>query len=440
MRVPRRERSTRLKQNSGCRGVVVCGLLYGLGFWAVPCWADWPQFLGPNRNSVASEAKGLPRSWPAGGPKILWKVRVGMRFGGPAIYGGSVLLLDREGNARDVLRRIRLADGKEIWRYAYDAAGNFKIPGSRGTPATDGELIFTVGPLGHLKAVKFADGSPVWQAHLLEDWQAKLPNWGVSTSPLLRSNTIVVTPWGRKAAIVAYDKASGKVVWQTPNSHRARLEYTSPVPMTLDGQDMIVASAKARRAKVHTIGVDADTGTELWCHSDYKLNIPIASPAVLGDGRILLTGGYNAGSAMFKVQHKDGAFSTQSLWRSDQWASKIGQPIVFEGHIYANGGLCFKARKNGLCCITMDGKVKWDTGGSPWFDMGNVLLADGLLFVLNGRGGDLVMVEPSPDGYKELGRARILKGSQIWAPIAYKDGKLVIRDQRTLVCVDLVTK
>jgi len=102
---------------------------------------DWPQFLGPDRNGIAVEALDLPRSWPAGGPTILWKIPVGPGYGGAAIYGDSVLILDRENEAQDVLRRISLANGSEVWRFSYDAPGGYVWPGSRTTPATDGTLV-----------------------------------------------------------------------------------------------------------------------------------------------------------------------------------------------------------------------------------------------------------------------------------------------------------
>jgi hypothetical protein len=162
--------------------------------------------LGPDRTGVAAAAAGLPRSWPAGGPQVLWKVAVGRGFAGAAIFRDSVLLLDREDDARDLLRRFRLTNGTEVWRKEFDAPGKLDYNGSRTTPSTDGELIWTIGPFGHIRVVHFADGSPAWTAHLLDDWEAKGPQWGVSQPPLLLHDAVVVAPWGKKAAIVAYRK------------------------------------------------------------------------------------------------------------------------------------------------------------------------------------------------------------------------------------------
>ena len=394
--------------------------------------AEWPQFLGPERDNVAHDAKGLARSWPEGGPEVLWTQSLGIGFGGPAIYGDSVLLLDREEDARDVLRRIRLADGEETWRFSYDAPGKLDTNGSRTTPATDGDLVFTVGPFGHVHAVKFSDGSKVWQAHLLNDWGARLPSWGVTSSPLLLDDKVIVAPWGSKAALVAYDKADGKVVWETANPAGTVQDYSSPVLMKLAGRTMIVATGKNG---AHTIGVDAETGKQLWLYNGYNCSIHIPSPIVFEDGRVLLTGGYGAGSAMFRVAAQENGFKVTELWASKAFGSTISQAVIHDGHIYLNKG--FKSSAFGMTCATLDGQVKWETGQNPAFDMGPILLADGLIFVMHGATGELVIIEPDPSGYTELARARLLAGNMIWAPIAHKDGKLVLRDQQKLVCVDV---
>lgn len=415
----------------GMAGICACLLV---AFCAVgPAQAaDWPQFLGSDRNGVASDASGLARSWPDDGPKVLWQTPTGEGFGGACVYGDSVLLLDRKVGEKDILRHIRLADGEEVWRSAYDAPGKLNHQGSRSTPATDGDLVFTVGTHGHIRAVKFADGSVVWSAHLLNDWGAKLPNWGVATSPLLLDHKVIVSPWGSKAALVAYNKADGKVVWQTPNPSGKGHDYSSPVRMTLGGKTMIVATGKNGS---HTIGVDAETGKQLWLYNGYSCGIHIPSPTILEDGRVLLTGGYGAGSAMFKVEAQENGFKVDELWKTKAFGSTISQAVIHDGHIYLNKG--YKQSVHGMACATLDGTPKWETGRSPGFDMGPVFLADGLIFAINGNGGDLVMVAPDPNGYKELGRASVLSGQKVWAPMAFSNGKLIVRDHSKLVCVEL---
>ncbi len=393
--------------------------------------ADWPQFLGPHRNAMAPEAKGLAKSWPMEGPKEVWRTSVSRGFGGAAIGGDRVIFMDREGTARDVVRCLRLSDGEELWRYAYDAPGRLSFPGSRTTPATDGELVFTVGGFGHVHALDLAAGKPKWKAHLLEDWEAKLPHWGVATSSLLLSKAVVFAPWGRRAALVAYDKKSGRVLWTTPNRRNKKLAYASPTPMKLKGKTMIVAIG----AGGYTIGVDARTGEELWSYSGYSCSIQIPSPVVLGRGRLMLTGGYGAGSAVIQVQSVGGRYRVKEVWRNRAIGSTLAQPVVYRGYIYLNSG--FKNKEFGLACLSSTGRVLWDTDRSPNFDMGPVLLLGKTLLAVDGKSGDLVMVSPSPRKYKEAARASVLKGPVAWAPMAFSDGRLVLRDRRNVVCLDL---
>jgi outer membrane protein assembly factor BamB len=392
---------------------------------------DWPQFLGPHRDNIAHDAKGLARSWPAGGPKVLWTQPLGIGFAGPVIYGDSVLLLDREDDKQDVLRRLRLTNGEEVWRFTYSAPGSLNHNGSRTTPATDGKLVFAIGPFGHFHAVNFADRAKVWQHHLLNDWDAKRPHWGVSTSPLLHRDLVIVAPWGKKAALVAYHKNTGKVAWATPNPKAIVQDYQSPVPMTLDGKAMIVAAGR----RGYVIGVDAGTGKQLWSYEGYPhtgWNIP--SPVIIGDGRVLITGGYGAGSAMFKVEQRGGAYTARELWKNRNMGTKIAQAVLYKGSIYGNSA----DSDGGLRCLDLKGNITWDSkADGRKFGMGNLLIADDLIFLAHGGNGRLHMIEASPRGYNELGHASVLSGNKVWAPMAYKDGKLVLRDLHKLVCVDL---
>jgi len=409
----------------------LCCLLAAVPFVAGTAHADWPQFLGPRRDGIAHDAKGLARSWPAGGPRKVWSIPVGRGYGGAAIHGDSVLLLDRDGNSGDVLRRLRLADGKETWRFAYSASGQVQYPGSRSTPATDGDLIFTVGPFGHIHAVNFADGKPVWKAHLLRDWQAKRPQWGVATSPLLLGDLVIVAPWGRKAALVAYNKKTGQVAWTTPNPRGVIQEYQSPVPMTLCGKQMVVASG--RRGFV--IGADARSGQQLWEYGGYvKTGWNIPSPIAAGNDQVLITGGYKCGSAMIKIVRAAGGYAARQIWKNNNMGSHIAQALVHGGNIYVNsidfGG--------GLRCLGLDGQIRWNSRANRRrFERGNLIIADGLIFVADGRKGQIYMVEATPEGYKELAHTAILKGPQVWAPMAYADGKLIVRDLNKVVCLDV---
>ena len=393
--------------------------------------ANWPQFLGPNRDGIVQDADGLPTSYSQDNVRLLWQTETGPGFGGAAIHGDSVLIIDRVQQQGDVIRRLRLTDGQEVWRRSYAAPGSIKYAGSRSTPATDGKLVFTVGPKGHFSAVTFARGEPVWQKNLLQEWGAQEPNWSVAQSPLLVGNMVVVAPWGRQAAMVAYEKASGRVVWTTPNNSGKSLDYQSVVPMMLGDRLTLVASGK----RGYTIGVDAGTGEQLWSYGGYTCSIHVPSPTVVPDDRILLTGGYGAGSAMIQIEQEGNSYAVRELWKNKNLGTRTAQALIWDDHIYANS----KNTGGGLRCLSLDGEILWDTRqiNRQMFDLGNILIVGGHIFQINGQGGELFIAEATPEGYKELGRINVLDGQQVWGPLAYSDGLLVMRDQKKMVCLDL---
>jgi len=395
--------------------------------------ADWPQFLGPTRNGAAGPAVGkLAESWPEDGPKVLWTVEVGKGFGGAAIRDGEVFFLDRsEKDKRDILRCLSLADGTERWRYSYPAAGKtFGYHGTRSTPAVDDKHVFAIGMYGHVHCISRETHKPVWTKHLLTDYEAKLPNWGVAVSPLLHKGRLILAPLGQAAGVVALEKATGRELWRSPPL--GRLAYVSPIVMTVDGADQIVVvpDGGARVA-----GVDAATGKRLWIYRDWKCNIPIAAPTDCGDGRLFVTGGYKAGSVMLRIRKVDGKYTASQIFKLDDIGSIFHNALVHDGHVY----VCANTKRtwDGLMCVTMDGKVLWQTRKDPGFDRGNLLLADGLIYIMEGKVGSLHLVRPTPEKYAELARVKLFGKRPMWGPMAVCGTRLICRDQHEMKCLEV---
>ncbi len=407
-------RATRFAVTSGLAFCFMCGVVS----------ADWSQFLGPDRNGVSPEKASLL----GGSAAPRWKVPVGPGFGGVAIHGESVFILDRVAGEEDVLRRLNLSDGQEVWRYEYDAPGKISYPGSRSTPATDGAMVYSVGPHGHIKAVDCNSGRLVWEKHLLRDWGSKLPSWGVSQSPLLLGDIVVVAPWGSKASVVAYSKSNGEVAWTAPNPRGIELDYQSVVPMMLDGNQIVLASGRHG----YTIGVNTANGRPLFEYGDYNCKWQIPSPTVIGPKRVLLTGGYRAGSAVFEVVRGRNGYSTRTVWANKNLGSHIGQALLYKGNLYANS----QDTRGGLRCLSLDGRILWDSARQRrTFERGNLLIAGDLVFIIDGRNGTLYVAQATPEGYREFTKLDVLGGNQVWAPLSYSNGALLIRDQSSLACL-----
>ena len=264
--------------------------------------AEWPWLYGPRRDGT-SEQKGLLRTWPAEGPKVLWSAPVGAGFGGPAISGGKVYLLDRDEKVGDTLRVLDFASGKELWTFAYAAPGTFMFPGSRTTPTVDGTRVYISGPLGDLHAIDTTTRKPIWSKNIWKEFGGgELPRWAVVQHPLIHGNLLIVAPQTPQAGVVAYDKSTGALKWKSaPLSGLPG--YVSPSLVKIGGEDQLVmvtaSNGRGRVARDGSVnGLDPATGRVLWTYKGWQNPIPVPQPVDAGGGRLLITGGYNAGTVM----------------------------------------------------------------------------------------------------------------------------------------------
>ena len=396
--------------------------------------ADWPQYLGPDRNAISPD-KGLLRSWPEAGPKVLWTVPLGPGYGGAAVSEGKVYVLDRDGNDKDVLRCLDLVTGKEQWSHIYDASGRVQHPGSRSTPAIDGNYVYTCGSFGDLYCFDKNTHKPVWNKNIWKDYDGgSFPRWAISQNPLIYGDSVIVASQTSKAGVVSYDKLTGQVKWASV-ALPGGAGYVSPAIVKIDGNDnlvMITAGSRGGGGGA-VIGMDPGSGRQLWIYNGWSCRIPIANVTEIGDGRLFITGGYEAGSAMIKVEKKGDAYTVKELYKTDDFGTHVHPAILYKGHLYAH--CTTNTRRDGMVCMDLDGKVKWKTGRSPVFDKGGFILADGLMLSVDGQKGILYLIEPNPAGYKELANAKLLDTNECWGPLALVDGKLLIRDQKQMRCV-----
>jgi outer membrane protein assembly factor BamB len=403
-------------------------------------WAfasDWPAYLGPKRDGTSTE-KGLLRTWPKEGPKVLWTVPVGIGYGGPVVSGGKVYLLDRDDTAGDKLRCLDFATGKELWSFAYSAPGKFDHPGSRTTPTVDGEHVYVFGPLGDLYAISTTTHKPVWSKNAWKDLGGEqLPRWALTQNPLIYRNLVIVATQTSQASVVAYDKLTGELKWKSPVLSGGA-GYVSPSLVKIGGEDHLVmimaAKGFGRTASGGTVsGLDPLSGKTLWTYGNWQCGIPVPHAVDAGEGRVLITGGYSAGAAMIKVQKAaDGTFSVTELFKNVNFGAHTLPPILYKDHFYVP--YTINERSDGLVCMTMDGRIKWKTGDEPSFNKGGAILADGLLLSVDGN-KMLYLIEPDPSGFKPLASAEVLQEGENWAPIALSDGKLLIRDQKQMKCL-----
>jgi outer membrane protein assembly factor BamB len=402
--------------------------------------ADWPGYLGPKRDSTSAE-KGLLRAWPKEGPKVLWSVSVGIGFGGTAVSGGKAYLLDRDDKVGDNLRCFDVAKGAELWNFAYGAPGRFDHPGSRSTPVVDSNHVYSCGPVGDLYCINASTHKPVWNKNIWKDFGGTdMPVWGITQNPLIYGNLVIAAPQTSQTTVVAFDKLTGDIQWQSA-ALPGRVGYVSPSIVKVAGEDhlvMITASqGRGRTASGGTVGgLDPRSGKVLWTYTNWQCPIPVPHAVDAGEGRVLITGGYSAGAAMIRVEKKsDGSYGVTELFKTVEFGAHTQPPVLYKGFFYAP--YTINERSDGLVCMGMDGQIKWKTGTSPGFNKGGAVLADGLLLSVDGN-RMLYLIEPDPSAFKPLASAELLEQGENWAPIALVDGKLLIRDQKSLKCLQVV--
>lgn len=403
------------------------GLVFLMAFglsWSVEA-ADWPQWLGPNRNGASPET-GLLSDWPANGPKVVWKVEGGDGYSTVVVAGGRAITMVQRGDEEQVLA-LDAATGKEIWKQrAGPAFKNNYGNGPRSTPTIDGTNVYVTSVTGPVLCLEAATGKVVWQKDLLKEFEAKNITWGLSASPLVQGNLVLVEPGAAGAGVAALDKRDGKVVWKTGGDKAA---YASPVALTAGGKQQGVFFNAAG-----VLGVQVEDGKELWrvpWKTGYDCNI--CTPLVIGD-QLFVASGEKVGCALLQVS---GEGTPKTVWASrgpksvmkTYWATAVAH----DKHLYGVSGE-FDGVMNFNCVELATGKLVWS---KERFGKAAVTLADGHLFMVT-KAGDLVLAPATPKGYQEKARVKLLGDGRTAPTIAGK--KLYLRDRQNIVCLDIAGK
>lgn len=389
---------------------------------------DWPRFRGPNGDGVFPGALSINRHWGGGIPATLWDLELGEGYAGAAVLDGRVFVLDYDAtNHADALRCLSLADGRENWRFSYPVKIKRNHGMSRTTPAVTEQYIVSLGPKCHVICLDTASGHFRWGLDLVRDFGAEVPQWYAGQCPLIVDGCAILAVGGN-SLLLKVDCATGKTLWSTPNDHEWKMTHSSVVPLEFAGRRMYVYCASGG-----VVGVSADDGRVLWETDQWKISIAtIPTPVPVGDGKIFLAGGYNAGSLMLQLKEVAGHLVAQPLFRlkPTEFGATQQTPIFYQGHIYG-------VRPDGqLACLDLAGKLLWSSGAGAKFGLGPFLIANGLIFVLNDD-GLLTLAEAAPSGYHSLTQAQVLAGHDAWAPLALAGGRLLARDLTRMVCLDV---
>jgi outer membrane protein assembly factor BamB len=427
LRVPGTDQLAGSVAAAGTNAVLAGKLIKGDGLPAQLPGA-WPAFRGPNRDNISAESN-LARSWETSGPRELWAIDVGEGYAGAVVLNGRVYVMDydRE-HKQDALRCLSLADGKEIWRYAFSLSVKRNHGMSRTMPAVTEKYVVAMGPKCHVVCLNATSGELRWGLDLVRQYGAKVPQWYAGQCPLIENGVAILAPGGTNALLVAVDCESGEELWRTPNPEDWQMTHSSVMPMEFADRRMYVYCAS-----LGVVGVSARDGTILWQTTDWRISIAnIPSPVPVGDGRIFLSGGYDAGSLMLQLKEASGQLRVQTVFKLDPATFGAAQqtPLLFDQHLYG-------VRPDGqFVCLDLNGRVLWASGPSHTFGLGSFLMASGLIFALN-DGGRMSLMEATPTRFNLLAQAQVLKGREAWGPMALAGGRLIVRDSTRMVCLEV---
>lgn len=381
---------------------------------------SWTNYRGSNRDGRYDEQKILT-AWPAEGLKPIWKQPVGGGYASFVIADGVAFTIEQR-RKQEVVTAYNLQTGRELWAYGWDAEFVEQMGGDgpRATPTWDAGKIYALGATGELHCVDAKTGKKIWSKNIITDNGATNLQWGMSASPLIVDDKVIVQPGGKSGkSIVAYNKNTGAAVWRALNDTQA---YVSPILATLANKRHILAVTANR-----IVGLNTDDGALLWEYPwDTSGGINCSQAIVIDANRFFISAGYGKGAALVEVKDNGGRLAASKVWENINMKNKFNSSVIQNGYAYGlDEGI--------LTCIDVaTGERKWKGGR---YGYGQVILASDHLIITSDT-GELALVKATPDSYQEVTKFAALEG-KTWNYPAIANGKLLVRNATEMACFNI---
>lgn len=395
---------------------------------------DWPQWRGPNRDGISQE-KGLLKEWPKTGPTLVWQVDdLGDGYSTPSVARGRLYVIANRGLDDEYVKALATKNGKELWSSRLGKVGNPQqqpsYPAARSTPTVDGELVFALGSDGDLACLETGTGKVRWHKNIRDGFSGKPGIWAYAESPLIDGDVLVCTPGGSEATLVALHKTTGEVLWKSALPESDAAAYASPIVVEAGGVKQYV-----QLLQKGLVGVDAKTGNLLWRYakpiSRFDANIPTPLAA---DGYIYVASAGTGGGTVKLEKANDGTFVPEELYFAAKLPTAIGGAVKIKDFLFGTTAQAM------LCVEFTTGNVRWQERA---LGAAALCYADDRLY-LHAENGEVALVEPSPETYREKGRftppgqpEQPQSMGKAWAYPVVADGRLYIRDRDMLWAFDV---
>ncbi len=392
--------------------------------FSLPSRPDWPDWRGPRRDGISHY---VPTSLPEKA-KVLWSSKTtGPGHSGVAVADGRVLFADKSADEEsDIWRCLDAATGEELWTLTYTAEGEMDYTNSpRATPVVHDGRAYLLGPFGHLHCVKPETGAVLWKRHLIDDFGGELPTWGMTATPLIVDDKLIVKPGAEDASLVALDRKTGKILWKSPGAEAA---YASPIVGNFRGQREVIAYDAQSLG-----GWDPATGERIWKivpekQGDYNVPTPIA----LGDKLLVATENNSTRLYGFSGMGYKGPVRAieKPHRRFDDLAPDMITPVAYDGMIFCphNAYLyCLDAKTLALL---------WKQRDMAFYSYTSLIAGNGHVMILT-VDGELLLVRADREQYRLVARLRLFDDQKtaVWSHPALVKGRLYIRNDNSIHCL-----
>lgn len=397
----------------------------------------WIGFRGEDHTNIIKTSDGKP--FLEGEFEQVWSFETGEGHAAPVIYNGRVYVLDyNEQLNSDALRCFSLETGEELWRRWYRVPMKRNHGFSRTIPVVGEGYVITVGPQGHVMCCDPVTGEVKWTMDMQKQLASEIPFWYTGQCPCVDDGVVVLAPAGEQALMMGVDCLTGEVVWQTPNTVGFTMSHSSVIPMTLGGKRTYVYAGVGGVCGVSAEG--ADRGTLLWSTDRWQPSVIAPSPVRLSSNRILMVAGYGTGGALLQVDNAGGWKATVvEQYKADKGlACEQQTPIMYNDMIITIAPKDGGSIRSKLACYSPQDLHNpiWVSGADERFGLGPYIAIEGNLFVFKDD-GELYQYTIGSGSLSFVRKQRIMEGADAWGPMAYADGRLIVRDAHNVVCLKI---